>query len=147
MRILVAVLLTSTVGAAQMANVEVDPITCWWRSTANAIRVGETFTVILTCSVLQTEAARVIADESRLDPTAVQLPPFEVLGGTHAKDITTAGRRFFQYEYQVRVIAENVFASTAMLPAVEISYKVESRVQTGDSVAGRDQAYALPPLA
>jgi hypothetical protein len=147
MRILAAAVLASTVAAAQTANVEVDPITCWWRSTANAVRAGETFTVILTCSVLQTEAARVIADESRLDPTVVQLPPFEVLGGTHAKDIITAGRRFFQYEYQVRVIAENVFASTATLPALEISYKVESRVETGESVAGRDQTYALPALA
>jgi hypothetical protein len=109
--------------------------------------VGETFTVVLTCSVLNTEAARVVADESRLEPTVVQLQPFEVVGGTHPKDVITAGRRFFQYAYQLRVIAENVFAAAVTLPPLEISYKVESRTNLGDSLAGRDQTYALPTLA
>jgi hypothetical protein len=133
--------------AAQPQTVEVDPIECWWRSTATAVRVGETFTVVLTCSVLNTEAARLVADESRLEPAVVQLPPFEVVSGTHPKDIITAGRRFFQYSYQLRVIAENVFAAAVSLPALEITYKVESRTELGDSLAGRDQTYALPTLA
>jgi hypothetical protein len=128
-------------------TVEVDPIECWWRTSATAVRVGETFNVVLTCSVLQTEAARVVADESRLEPTVVQLPPFEVVGGTHPQDVITAGRRFFQYSYQLRVIAENVFAAVVALPALEITYKVESRTDLGDSLAGRDQTYALPTLA
>jgi hypothetical protein len=145
--LVVFALLATTPAMAQPQAVEVDPIECWWRSTATAVRVGETFTVVLTCSVLETEAARVVADESRLEPTVVQLPPFEVVGGTHPKDVTTAGRRFFQYHYQLRVIAENVFAAAVTLPALEITYKVESRTDLGDSLAGRDQAYALPPLA
>ncbi|MEJ7666461.1 MAG: hypothetical protein WKG07_46570 [Hymenobacter sp.] len=33
---------------------------------------------------------------SKLDATVVQLPPFEVLGGTHAGDLVTPGKRFFQ---------------------------------------------------
>ena len=140
-------LLATTPAMAQTQTVEVEPIECWWRTTATAVRVGETFTVVLTCSVLDTEAARVVADESRLDPTVVQVPPFEVVGGTHPRDVTTAGRRFFQYHYQLRVIAENVFAAAATLPALEITYKVESRTDLGDSLAGRDQVYALPPLA
>ena len=147
MRILIAILLASAAVAAQTQNVEVEPITCWWRTTATAVRIGEPFTVILTCSVLQTEAARVIPDESRLEPSVVQLPPFEVIGGSHAKDVTTAGRRFFQYDYRLRAIAENVFGTTASLPALEITYRVESRVAAGDQVQGRDQTYALPQLA
>jgi hypothetical protein len=147
MRILIAILLASAAMAAQTQNVEVEPITCWWRTTATAVRIGEPFTVILTCSVLQTEAARVIPDESRLEPSVVQLPPFEVIGGSHAKDVTTAGRRFFQYDYRLRAIAENVFGTTASLPALEITYRVESRVAAGDQVQGRDQTYALPQLA
>jgi hypothetical protein len=131
----------------EAGTVEVDPIECWWRTSATAVRVGETFTVVLTCSVLNTDAARVVADESRLEPTVVQLPPFEVVDGTHPKDVTTAARRFFQYSYQLRVIAENVFAAAVALPALEITYKVESRTDLGDSLAGRDQAYALPTLA
>jgi hypothetical protein len=41
-------------------RVEVDPVTCWWRTSAAAVRVGEPFGVVLTCSLLQTEAARVV---------------------------------------------------------------------------------------
>jgi hypothetical protein len=156
MRTLIAIVLISTVAAAQTQQVEVEPITCWWRTSAHAVRAGEPFTVVLTCSVLQTEAARAIPDESRLDPAVVQLPPFEVVGGSHAKDIVTAGRRFIQYSYQARVLEENVFDSVVSLPALEITYRVESRVPiagaegssgAGDVVAGRDQSYALPPLA
>ncbi len=131
---------------AQTQNVETEPVTCWWRTTATSVRVGEPFTVILTCSLLQTEAARAIADESRLEPSVVQLPPFEVVGGARAKDLTTASRRFVQFEYQLRTIAENVFASEVALPPLELTYRVESRVGGGDSLAGRDRTYALPPL-
>jgi len=132
--------------AAQTQNVEIEPVTCWWRTTATSVRVGEPFTVILTCSLLQTDAARAIADESRLEPSVVQLPPFEVVGGARAKDLTTASRRFVQFEYQLRTIAENVFASEVALPPLELSYRVESRVAGADSLAGRDRTYALPPL-
>jgi len=145
MRTFIAFLLASATVAAQTQNVETEPITCWWRTTAVAVRVGEPFTLVLTCSVLQTEAARVIPDESRLDPSVVQLPPFEVIGGSHAKDVVTAGRRFFQYSYQLRAIAENVFGTGVTLPALEITYRVESRT-TGDQIQGRDQTYALPQI-
>ena len=131
---------------AQTQNVETEPVTCWWRTTATSVRVGEPFTVILTCSLLQTDAARAIADESRLEPSVVQLPPFEVVGGARAKDLTTASRRFVQFEYQLRTIAENVFASEVAVPPLELTYRVESRVAGGDSLAGRDRTYALPPL-
>ena len=133
--------------SAPAEGVEVEPITCWWRTTATAVRVGEPFTVILTCSVLQTEAARVIPDESRLEASVMQLPPFEVISGSHPKDVTTAGRRFFQYDYTLRAIAENVFGTSVALPALEITYRVESRVAAGDQVQGRDQTYALPQIA
>jgi hypothetical protein len=127
-------------------RVEVEPVTCWWRTSATSVRVGEPFTVVLTCSLLQTEAARVIADESRLEPAVVQLPPFEVVGGARARDLTTAGRRFAQFEYRLRLIGESVFASEASLPPLEMTYRVESRVAGGDSLAGRDLTYALPRL-
>jgi hypothetical protein len=128
------------------AGVEVEPVTCWWRTSATAIRVGEPFSVVLTCSLLQTEAARVVADESRLDASVVQVPPFEVVGGFRAKDVATASRRFIQFEYRLRVIAENVFASEVALPPLEIGYRVESQVMGGESLVGRDLTYALPSL-
>lgn len=137
---------TATAQPGTEQRLEVEPITCWWRTSATSVRVGQTFTVVLTCSLLHTEAARVIADESRLEPTVVQLAPFEVVGGGRAKDVTTASRRFVQFTYEVRVLAENVFASEAALAPLEITYRVESRVTGGDSLAGRDLQYALPPL-
>ncbi len=136
----------TSVALAQTENVDVDPAICWWRNSVTSVRVGETFTVVLTCSFLQTEAARVVADQSRLEPSVVQLPPFDLVGGSRAKDLVTADRRFVQYMYQLRVVAENVFAAELALPPLEITYRVESRVARRDSVAGRDLTYALPPL-
>ena len=69
---------------APVDMVEVEPITCWWRTSVMAVRTAEPFDLRLTCSVVETETNRVVADFSKLDPTVVQLPPFEVLGGTHA---------------------------------------------------------------
>lgn len=144
--LLVGVLAAAAAAQAQPAteNVEVDPITCWWRTTTSAVRTGEPFGLTLTCMVVETEATRVVPDQSRLDASVVQLPPFEVLGGSHPGDLRTPGKRFFQYEYRLRVIAEEAFGADIMVPALEITYRIESRVSSGDSVQGRDLTYALP---
>lgn len=147
--VLISVLSVSSV-AAQTQSVETDPITCWWRTDAAGVRVGEPFGVVLTCSLLDTEAARALIDESRLDPAVVQLAPFEVLRGTRAKDIVSPGRRFFQYEYSLRVIAENLFGGDAVLPPLQLSYRLESRLPGAlggaEAVQGRDFVYAMPAL-
>src|SRR6185369_5493763 len=122
-----------------------DPLQCWWRTSAGAIRVGEQFTIVLTCAVLETEAATVVVDQSRLEPSVVQFAPFEVLGGSHGADLRTDQRRFFQYEYRLRLIAENVFGKDVALPETKLSYHVQSRVGQKTSLQGRDQAYLLPP--
>jgi hypothetical protein len=147
------VLLSGTVVFAQAPSprpqdpvdmVEVEPITCWWRTSTSAVRSGEAFELRLTCAVVETEANKVVADFSKLDPTVVQLPPFEVLGGTHAGDLVTPGKRFFQYDYRMRLIAEDAFGNDVLIPPLEISYRIESQVQGGDSTQGRDQSYSLP---
>ena len=124
--------------------VEVEPITCWWRTSTSAVRTGESFGLTLTCAVVETEANKVVADFSKLDPTVVQLPPFEVLGGTHAGDLVTPGKRFFQYDYRLRLIAEDAFGNDVAIPPLEISYSIESKVQGGDTTKGREQSYSLP---
>jgi len=124
--------------------VEVEPITCWWRTSTSAVRSGEAFDVRLTCAVVETEANKVVADFSKLDATVVQLPPFEVLGGTHAADLVTPGKRFFQYDYRMRLIAEDAFGNDVPIPPLEISYRIESQVQGGDTSQGREQSYSLP---
>ena len=125
-------------------DVEVEPITCWWRTTTSAVRSGEPFGLTLTCSVVEAEATTVVPDLSRLDPTVVQLPPFEVLGGTHPGDLTVPGKRFFQYDYKLRVIAEEALGVDVAVPPLEITYRIESKVSGGDSVQGRDLTYSLP---
>lgn len=124
--------------------VEVEPITCWWRTSVTAVRTAEPFDLRLTCSVVETETNRVVADFSKLDPTVVQLPPFEVLGGTHAGDLTTAGKRFFQYDYRLRLFSEDLFGGDVPIPPLEVSYRIESQVASGDTAQGREQTYHLP---
>ena len=131
---------------AQTQNVEVDPVQCWWRTSTPSVRVGEPFTIHLTCSALETEAATAVIDRSRLGTAAVQFPPFEVTGGTQSADYVTAGRRFMQYHYNTRLIAEDFFGSDIVLPALSITYRIESRVQQDAAVQGREQTYELPAL-
>jgi hypothetical protein len=130
---------------AAAQDVSTDPLQCWWRTSAGAIRVGEPFSVVLTCAVLETDAATVVVDQSRLEPSVVQFAPFEVLGGSHGADLRTDQRRFFQYEYRLRLIAENMFGKDAALPETKISYRVQSKVGQKTAIQGRDQTYLLPP--
>lgn len=122
----------------------VPPIECWWRTGASAVRVGEPFTVVLTCAVLDTASTTVVPDQSRLDPAVLQLQPFEVTGGSQAPDITTASRRFFQYEYNLRYIGEE-FGRDVALPPLQIAYRVQNRVDaTAAAIETRDRAYIMP---
>jgi hypothetical protein len=142
--VLALMLAAAGVSGAAAQTVQTDPLQCWWRTSAGAVRVGEPFTVVLTCAVLETEDATVVPDQTRLEPSVVQFAPFEVLGGTHAADLRTGQRRFFQYEYRLRLIADGVFGRDVALPDTKISYKVQSKVGQKASVQGRDQTYVLP---
>ena len=76
----------------------------------------------------------------------VQLPPFEVVGGTHAADLTAPGKRFFQYDYRLRLFSEDLFGGNMPVPPLEIAYH-ESQVAGGESAQGREQSYSLPPAS
>jgi len=142
----VVVLSLGATAAAQTETIETDPIRCWWRTSVPAVRVGQPFSVVLTCAVVETDAVTVVPNEMELSPNAMQLPPFDVMGGSHAADLRTTDRRFFQYEYRLRVISEDLFGKDAKLPDLKISYKVRSRVN-GESLEGRDLTYVLPATA
>jgi len=129
--------------AAPAETVTVEPIECWWRTSANAIRVGELFTIVLTCSMLETANTTVVPDQTRLDPSVLQLLPFEITGGTQATDIRTDYRRFFQYEYTARYVGEE-FGREIVLPPLSIGYRVQSRVQDDSSIESREREYVLP---
>ncbi len=137
---------TAAAAVAQGASpaTAVPPIECWWRTGASAVRVGEPFTVVLTCAVLETASTTVVPDQSRLDPTVLQLQPFEVTGGRQAPDLRTTSRRFFQYEYDVRYIGEE-FGRDVALPALSLAYRVQSRAEAGAAaIETRDRTYILP---
>jgi hypothetical protein len=129
---------------APTLNVEADPIRCWWRTSVSAVRVAEPFTVVLTCAVVENETTTVVPDQSRLEPAALQLPPFEVIGGSRGPDLHSDNRRFFQYQYNLRLINEEMFGKDAHIPSVQVNYNLESRVGRGEAVRGRDRTYILP---
>ena len=136
------VVMGATAAAAQ--TVQTDPLQCWWRTSAGAVRVGEPFTVVLTCAVLETEDATVVVDQTRLEPSVVQFAPYETLGGSHGADLRTDQRRFFQYEYRLRLIADGMFGRDVALPDMKLSYRVQTKVGQKTSLQGRDQTYVLP---
>lgn len=135
-----------TASRGQGSIAETPPIECWWRTSRGAVRVGEPFSLVLTCAVVENDSVVVVPDETRLDRGALQVPPFDVIGGTHPPDLRSGQRRFFQYEYTLRIIGDDVFGKDVKLPALSILFRIQSRVQDG-SVQGRDLAYVLPPAS
>jgi len=144
---LFVLLLSSARLASAQPTRSADPLQCWWRTSTGAIRIGEQFSIVLTCAVLETDAATVVVDQSRLEPSVVQFAPFEVLGGSHGADLRRDDRRFFQYEYRARLIAENQFGKDVSLPETKLSYHIQSSVGQKTALQGRDQSYILPPLS
>ena len=49
-------------------------------------------------------------------------------------------QRFFQYDYGMRLIAEDAFGNDVAIPPLEISYRIESKVTGGDTAQGREQS-------
>lgn len=127
--------------------VEVDPLRCWWRTSAGAVRIGEAFDLSLTCAVLETDAVTVVVDESRLGNAVVQMAPFEVISGAHPADLHAGMRRFFQYDYRLRIINPDVVGKDVAIPEIGLHYRVNSRLDGSASVQGRDLLYFLPPQA
>ena len=124
----------------------VPPIECWWKTDRSAVRVGEPFLLTLTCAVLDTERVKVVVDETSLEPSALHLTPFEIVGGQRFRDIPNAPRRFFQYQYRVRAMGEELFGREVTLPRLQISYRVQNSLQGGTALQGREAQYSLVPV-
>ena len=76
-------------------EVESDPIRCWWKTDRSAIRVGEHFTLVLTCGVIETSTVKVVPVLNQLEPGAVSLTPFEAIAGErreHRDDVAGVER-------------------------------------------------------
>jgi len=133
-----------TAGTAEGAGSDSDPLACWWRTDRSAAHVGEQFTLTLTCAVTETADVRVVADRDRLDPAALDLTPFEIVGGTRDDDIEAAPRRYFQYSYTLRLFSDEHFDKDVDIPSIPVTYHVETPGAT--ATRGRDQVYLLPAL-
>lgn len=128
----------------QPGDVETDPIKCFWKTDRSTIIVGERFTVILTCGIIDTDKVKAIPDFNQLESTTIGLQPFEVVKGIRHEDVKNPPWRYIQYEYTVRLIAEGLFEKDLDLPAVKITYHIQSSIGGGST--GRDQAYQLPAM-
>lgn len=128
------------------ALVSTDPIRCWWQSDAGAVTIGQSFSVTLTCAVIETDAVQVVPDESRLGVATVQVAPFEILGGSHPSDARSGSRRFFQYQYTLRIIHPDVIGRDVKVPTLPIQYRVRSRTNSASTLEGRDLTYVMPAL-
>jgi hypothetical protein len=124
-----------------------EPLQCWLRTSTRAVRVGEVFSVVITCALLNGDSTIVVADETRLDSSAIQLPPFDVIRATHAAGLEAGHHRFFQYEYDVRLINDSLFGADVTLPPVKIPYRVRTRLDNGGLSEGLERTYALTPPA
>jgi hypothetical protein len=140
-----ALLLSAAVPLAQKpGEVETDPIRCWWKSDRGSIRVGERFHITLTCGVIDTPTVKVVPTVTQIDPGALQVPPFEIVGGSRREDIVSPPRRYFQYDYTARLIGEGFFGQDVNVPPLSITYRVQSNA--GDGSEGRDRTYVLPAM-
>ncbi|MBM3772097.1 MAG: hypothetical protein FJW27_12595 [Acidimicrobiia bacterium] len=124
---------------------EVDPLNCWWRTSVSAITVGQPFTLVLTCAIVEAETTAAVVDRARLDPRAIELAPFEVLGGTVAPDVKAGDRTFFQVQYNLRFINEAFFSQDIALPPLAISYRIQTRGSGQDAATlGMERRFAMP---
>ena len=128
-------------------GVSVDALQCWRRVNQHTIYVGQSFTMTVTCQVVETEFARAVPDLTALEPQALDIAPFEVLDGNRFDDVVDGPYRFVQYQYALRVIGEDFFGDDVELPPVEIRYRIERSVDGGGVLPGRELVYILPPEA
>ena len=125
-------------------QVETAPIKCWWKTDTTEVRIGQRFMLTLTCGVIETQSLKVTANTNALDPGALQVTPFEVASGVRREDILSPPWRYFQYEYQVRLLNEGFFGQEVSLPSLSVTYNIQAA--SGGDTQGRDLTYALPGL-
>ena len=121
-----------------------DALRCWRRVDPGAVRVGEHFTMTLTCRVVETDRARAVPDPAGLEPEALDVPPFDVLRGERFADVQTGSERLFQYHYTLRLIGEDYFGADVELPPLELNYRIERELEDGALLPGRELTYLLP---
>jgi hypothetical protein len=129
--------------APREGEVATDPIRCWWKTDRTAIRVGEPFSLVLTCATIETTGITVVPVVNQLEPGAISLTPFEAIAGVRREDVVVPPWRYLQYEYTMRLLSEGFFGQDVNIPSLTVTYSLRS---AGAGSEGRDQTYLLPPL-
>jgi hypothetical protein len=129
---------------AGAGNVATSLLNCWWKTEKSAVRVAEPFGLTLTCRVMETDRMKVVPNLAEIEPTAIELTPFEVLEGTRHQDIVVPPWRYVQYVYTVRLLGDEFFGRDVAIPATNLPF----RVQTGgaETVEGVEHMYLLPSM-
>ena len=131
-------------GGADPAGVETHPMSCWWKTDKNAVRVGEPFGLTLTCRVMETDRVAVVPDVSEIEPASIQLTPFDVLEGTRYEDMIAPPWRYLQYVYTVRLLGEEFFGRDVAIPPTNVTFRV--RTGGAEIVEGSEHTYVLPSM-
>lgn len=121
-----------------------SPMSCWWKTDRSAVRVGEPFQLTLTCRMMESEQAAVVPDLSEIEPSSIQLTPFDVLEGARHEDLVSPGWRHLQFTYTVRLRGEEFFGRDVAIPATALTFRV--RTAGAEAVEGRERTYVLPAM-
>jgi len=140
----VASLAAQSTTPAASAGSGASPMNCWWKTDKSAVRIAEPFGLTLTCRVMETDRLKVVPNLAEVEPTAIELTPFEVLEGSRHQDIVVPPWRYVQYEYTVRLLGDEFFGKDIAIPATNLPF----RVQTGgaETVEGAEHTYLLPAM-
>jgi hypothetical protein len=130
--------------AGAAVDVNTNAMNCWWATDRNAVRIGEPFGLTLTCRVLETAQASVVPNVSEIEPTSIQLTPFDVLGGTRHEDIVTPPWRYLQFVYTVRLLGEEFFGRDLAIPPTNVTFRI--RTGGADAAEGVEHTYVLPSI-
>ena len=68
------------------------------------------------------------------------------LAAAHPPDVHRGSRRFFQYDYQLRIIGPDAIGHDVNIPPLTISYRIHSRVGAAATLEGRDLSYLMPMM-
>ena len=129
---------------ANGGGVATNSLNCWWKTDKSSVRVAEPFGLTLTCRFMETDRMKVVPNLAEVEPTAIELTPFEVLEGTRHEDIVEAPWRYVQYAYTVRLLGDEFFGRDIAIPATNLPF----RIQTGgaETVEGAEHTYLLPSM-
>jgi hypothetical protein len=134
----------SAASAANPVEAATGPMNCWWRTDKSAIRVGELVGLTLTCRMIETDRVTVVPNLSEIEPTAIQLAPFDVIEGARHDDMIVPPWRYVQYEYTLRLLGEEFFGRDVAIPPMNVRF----RIQTAgiETVEGNEHTYVLPSM-